>query len=206
MGTSRETLFRRLRRQLGYLPTADGIGGLTVDHAHRMKVIEVDEAKSQVRVCIERHPSDFETGNPMVCWQFWIYDATCDVLDFVEEVPPVTGDGLFVTEEHGKARRGDLSAEELKLIADAPYLPDWLWPLQLTTAETADVLGITVRQTLRLRDWGHLKEASRDFQGRYETCLFNAEEVEEFRRRHPDLREVLHRRNAHRLLEVQEQQ
>jgi len=114
MGTSRETLFRRLRRQLGYLPTADGIEGLTVDHAHRMKVIEVDEAKGQLRLCIERHPSDLETSNPVVCWQFWLYNATCNALDFVEEVPPVTTDGLFVTGEHGKAPHGGLSAEELK--------------------------------------------------------------------------------------------
>jgi hypothetical protein len=205
MGIPKETLFRQLRRQLGYLPTGDGIGGLTVDHAYRIKVIEVDEAKSQVRLCIERHPSDLETGNPMVCWQFWTYDATRDALDFVEEVPPVTTDGLCATEEHGKAPRGDLSTEELKVIADAPYLPDWLWPLQLTTAEAAYVLGITARQTLRLRDWGHLKEVGRDFQGEFELCLFNAEEVEELRRQHADLREILHRRNARRLLEVQEQ-
>jgi hypothetical protein len=170
-----------------------------------MLVTQVDEANGQVHLCIERHPDDLETDSRMVCWQFWLYDATRDSLDMVEEVPPVTGDGLFATEEYGKTPREDLTAEELKAIADASPLPDSLWPLQRSAVETAQFLGVSKRQVLRLRDWGYLREADREAQHFYETCLFIAVEVEHFRRSHPDLHDILRRRDARRLLEAREQ-
>ena len=145
MGISQQTLFRGLRRQLGYLPTVGAIGGLTIHHAERLQVLKIDEVKGEVHLCIERHPPDLETGTPVACWQFWVYDAASDSLDFVEEVPPVTSDGLFAIEEHGSQPRNHLSAKELKEIENAPYLPESLWPLQQTTGEVAHILGITSR-------------------------------------------------------------
>jgi len=132
-------LFRGLRRQLAYLPPSggSGIGGLTTDHAGRMLLLEVDEVKGRVHLCIERHPPDLKTGNPITCWQFWLYDAGGDSLDLVEEVPPVTSDGLFASEEYRRPPREQLTAEELKKIAGAPSLPDSLWPLQVTTQEAS---------------------------------------------------------------------
>lgn len=201
---SEEELFRALRRKFGSLPTADGTGGLTVYHVGRLLVLKIDKAKGQVHLCIERHPPDLEDGIPMLCWQFWVYDATNDELDYVEEVPALTTDGLSAIEEHGKSPRKHLSAKELAKIKNASSLPASLWPLQQNTRDVAHILGITSQQVLRLRDWGLLREVDKEqIAGPYWTCVFNAVEVEEFKQLYPDIGKILGQRSARRQLEYQ---